>query len=160
MEAEEDFKTAANRGAEQAPILRALDFDDVIVKGWRVFNLCRATTHDGSTCGLFYPGKLWSRPCKPKWQFYCKLDWEVLRAHSDQEHCAQWIRNLDKTFPTGWPEIGCGAKFAPWKRGPSMLAEILLESGEWKAFLCERPPTALLDAILSGGTVCTTQRGS
>ena len=28
-----------------------------------------------------------------------------------------------------------------------MLVEILLDSGEWKAFLCERPPAALLDAI-------------
>ena len=51
LEAEDDFKTAADR-PNQTYYLKALDFDDVIVPGLRIFNLCRAKGADGHTCGL------------------------------------------------------------------------------------------------------------
>ena len=83
--AEDDYTTAADRGDLQPEYLKALDYDDVIVHGWRVYNLCRAKTRDGGTktCGLYFPGKLWSRPNKGKWKFFCCLVWEILNQHKD-----------------------------------------------------------------------------
>ena len=64
LTAEDDFTTASDRGDQQTEYLKALDFDDVIVKGWRVYNLCRAKHGDQRTCGLYYSGKLWTQPNK------------------------------------------------------------------------------------------------
>ena len=47
-----------------------------------------------------------------------------------------------------WPTIGCGSKFVPWKRGPSMVGELLMEDNTWTSFLRKRPPAKLLDAIM------------
>ena len=38
-----------------------------------------------------------------------------------------------------WPQPGCGARFAPWARGPSMVVEMKTEADERVAFLAERP---------------------
>ena len=42
--AEDDYTTAADRGDSQPEYLKALDYDNVIVHGWRVYNLCRGKT--------------------------------------------------------------------------------------------------------------------
>ena len=54
--AEDDYSTATDRGEKQTEYLKALDFDDIIVKGWRVYNLCRAKTREGGTktCGMYF----------------------------------------------------------------------------------------------------------
>ena len=54
--ADNDFTTASDRGEQQVEFLKALDFDDIVVKGWRVYNLCRAKTRNGGTksCGLYF----------------------------------------------------------------------------------------------------------
>ena len=38
--AEDDYATASDR-PDQPEYLKSLDDDDIIVKGWRVFNLCK-----------------------------------------------------------------------------------------------------------------------
>ena len=69
--------------------------------------------------------------------------------HQGNPSCRRWNENLNKKFGSRelWPIIGCGARFFPWKRGPSMVAELRLDDGTWASFLCERPPAKLLDAI-------------
>ena len=70
--------------------------------------------------------------------------------HKDtNDECLRWVANLNKQVgdKSKWPPIGCGSKFVPWKRGPSMVAELLMDDGKWASFLCERPPNKLLDAI-------------
>ena len=134
--------------------MKALDYEDVIVRGWHVYNLCRAKTREGctKTCGLYFPGKLWSRPNKNNWKFFCCLDWDILIEHKDtSDECARWVGNLRKEYgdKENWPQIGCGSKFVPWKRGPSMVAELMMEDGTWSSFLCERPPNKLVDAIFA-----------
>ena len=132
--AEEDYTTAADRGDLQSEFLTALDYEDVIVRGWHVYNLCRAKTREGGTktCGLYFPGKLWSRPNKNNWKFFCCLDWDILIEHKDtSDECARWVGNLRKEYgdKENWPQIGCGSKFVPWKRGPSMVAELMMDHG-------------------------------
>ena len=46
-----------------------------------------------------------------------------------------------------WPKIGCDAKFALYRKGPSTVAEVLLGDGAWATFSAERIPHILGDAI-------------
>ncbi len=55
-----------------------------------------------------------------------------------EKHGEDWNR---------WPPIGCGAKFFPWRRGASMVAELQMDDGHWEAFMADRLPTELDDAI-------------
>ena len=48
---------------------------------------------------------------------------------------------------TLWPAIGCGARFSPFKRGQSQVAEFKLEDGSWTAFSAERMPQEFDDDI-------------
>eukprot|EP00975_Prorocentrum_lima_P009995 2129665-Prorocentrum_lima.AAC.1 len=42
-----------------------------------------------------------------------------------------------------WPEVGCGAKYTPWGRGPTMVMEVQLADKEWVAYMIERVPEYL-----------------
>ena len=39
-----------------------------------------------------------------------------------------------------WPELGCGAKFAPWAKGAIMVVELFTGPGVWAGFMAERAP--------------------
>ena len=64
----------------------------------------------------------------------------------------EWITNLRNAHgpdPRGWPQVGCGANFRPFKHGPSMVVELRTGPGkdDWTAFVSERIPTELDNAI-------------
>ena len=63
-----------NRGNQQAQFLKALDFDDVVVHGWRIYNVIRARLPSGCTCRMSYPGQHWHQPNRKSWAFYDRLD--------------------------------------------------------------------------------------
>eukprot|EP00974_Lingulodinium_polyedra_P125550 11194980-Lingulodinium_polyedra.AAC.1 len=45
------------------------------------------------------------------------------------------------------PTLGCGAIFAPWKRGASLVIEMQARDGEWLSFMADRLSAQLGDAI-------------
>eukprot|EP00975_Prorocentrum_lima_P000574 112454-Prorocentrum_lima.AAC.1 len=50
--------------------------------------------------------------------------------------------NTDK-----WPKVGCGARFLPWARGASLVAEIKMADGRWEACMADSCPEQLDDEI-------------
>ena len=90
------------------------------------------------------------------WRFYCNVDWSKLV--SAAESCREaknnplkkWTMHLCMKYGedfSRWPAHGCGAKFTPWKRGESQVAELRLDDGTWTAFSADRMPTELDDEI-------------
>ena len=80
--------------------------------------------------------------------------WEYLQeeAHDRPNSAAhEWFKEMLATYGTieKFPHIGCGAKYVPWAKGPSMVCEIQMrtQSGEWEAFLADHTPTALYDQL-------------
>ena len=60
-----------------------------------------------------------------------------------------WVDNLKQEYGedyTQWPKVGCGAKFRPWKNGPSRVVEMRQKDGQWIAVMADRMPPALDDA--------------
>ncbi len=95
---------------------------------------------------MYYRSIYWFRSKDPKWKFYCKVSWAQALEASPQlrDHFVKHGLGEDPKF---WPQtLGCGAKFAPWSRGPSKLKEIKVE-GTCFCFLAERLPDALDDEI-------------
>ena len=140
--------------------MKALDFIDSPVPSMRLFNVCRAKTGGwnddagcAGTCGLAYPSKMWFQPDKKRWKWVCKVDWSALTTAAERqptEKLTAWVRELTEKYGddcTKWPSIGCGANFKPWAKGHSMVVEIMLKDGSWTAFISDRIPEELDDAI-------------
>ena len=73
--------------------------------------------------------------------------WEYLQEEAvDHPGSAadRWFQDMLATYGEleKFPHIGCGAKYVPWAKGPSMVCEIQLRqySGEWEAFLADHTP--------------------
>ena len=126
--------------------LKAADYHNLYEDSLRVFDVCMAKHSCGAKCGIYMPATYWLRPSS-KWKFYCKISWaQVIKHHP---HVAeQFIARGCGENPDLWPgaSLCCGAKFAPWKRGPSKVVEMLVE-GKWVCFLAERLPEQLDDEI-------------
>ena len=156
-----DYQTLKEKGVDmQIKYLKALDFVDTLGPSMRVYNVCRARTgwNDelgvACSCGLAYPNKMWHQPDKNKWQWYCRVDWEPL-VKEFEKHPEDVMLNKLVTYLKGkygedraeWPQVGCGARFTPFKKGASMVVEIKQADNEWTSFVAERIPSELDDAI-------------
>eukprot|EP00975_Prorocentrum_lima_P055198 11573443-Prorocentrum_lima.AAC.1 len=51
-----------------------------------------------------------------------------------------------------WPKVGCGARFVPWAKGASLVAEIKMPDGTWEALMADRFPEQLHDEIRKAHT--------
>ena len=93
------------------------------------------------------PSTYWHQPVASRWRFYCKINWSQVIEHHP-EICEYFKALGCGDEPDLWPgqDLGCGAKFAPWARGPSKVVEMKVE-GEWVCFLAERLPDQLDDEI-------------
>ena len=81
------------------------------------------------------------------WKYYCCCMWEYLQeeAHDHPGSAAdKWFQTMLAAYGEieKFPHIGCGARYVPWAKGPSMVCEIQLRqfSGEWEAFLADHTP--------------------
>ena len=91
---------------------------------------------------------------KGKWKFRCRVVWdEFVKLSTGDDADPQveaWVDNLKQEYGEDhdqWPEVGCGARFRPWTNGPLRVVEMRQSDGQWKAFMADRMPTALDDAI-------------
>ena len=59
-----------------------------------------------------------------------------------------WYQDMINTYGAleYFPHIGCGARYVPYKKGPSKVCEILMGCG-WEAFLADHTPEALDDQL-------------
>ena len=65
------------------------------------------------------------------------------------DHVKKWASNMMAMYGRDWkmwPQVGCGAKFVPWSRGPSTILELQC-GNSWIAMVAERCPPILLDEI-------------
>ena len=76
---------------------------------------------------------------------------EAAASFEDKENpLRQWTTSMCEQHGSDyklWPRIECGARFSPFKRGESQVAELRLEDGSWTAFSAERMPHILDDEI-------------
>ena len=168
FEAAQEYETAVERGTEeQVKVLKALDYGDNLCHGWRRFYVCKAKNGAGQYCGFAYPSKLWFQKGRKtgktsaerldpgNWKFMCMCMWEYLEEEAldrPGSPAAEWFAEMQKEYGekvTDFPHIGCGANYVPWKRGPSMVCEILMkqEGDVWEAFLADHTPVALDDQL-------------
>ena len=141
-----DYECLAER-LDQQELLKALDFCDALGDNMRIYNVCTAYTHDWDNlngrqkqCGLAYPAKMWKQEQtsqgSKKWAFYCKCDWSELKkyalANPKHKEVQRWWVELSKKFGENveldaygnygnWPQVGCKAKFVPYKTGPNIV---------------------------------------
>lgn len=162
-----EYQTAIGVGSqsEQTKYLKALDYGDNICYGWRRFYVCKAGGQ-GQRCGLAFPSKLWfqkgrvssvnraERLMPGNWQFKCCCMWEYLQeeaADHPDTPADKWFKDMLAEYGDvkNFPHIGCGANYVPYKRGPSMVCEILMHdgNGRWEAFLADHTPEALDDQL-------------
>ncbi len=148
-----EYTTLKEKGDQQADFLKSLDFLDHVTENMRLYNVCRAKVGQCGTCGLAYPSKLWTQ-APGKWKFYCRVDWNNLVSAAvhleDENQLKKWTQRMIGRYGDNldnWPKVGCGAKFLPWARGESMVAEIRLGDGTWEAFCADRMPRELDDEI-------------
>ncbi len=140
-------------GEMQAEYLKAQDFSDQITDRLRLYNVCRAKMSNGCTCGLAFPAKMWTQT-PGTWKFFCKVDWASLvdaaLTMDDDSHIRKYavmmVERHGEDF-NKWPAIRCWAKFFPWRRGASIVAELQMDDGTWEAFMADRLPTELDDEI-------------
>ena len=108
---------------EQVELLKALDHDDQIAEGIRVFNLCRRKV-GYCTCGMYTSSVLWWR-LGNTWKWICKIQWErainISEAH--RASIMKVMEPLHGADPSLWPQPGCGSKFIPWAFGESQVVE-------------------------------------
>lgn len=98
-----------------------LDYEDRLTEDGAVrrFYLCRAKCGGyGGHCGYYYASKLWTKQGK---YWYCKADWQ--RAFKEGGQGFEAMVAAYGPNAAQWPSIGCGAKFAPWRRGESIVLE-------------------------------------
>jgi len=87
-----------------------------------------------------------------QWNFKCHCEWGYLQEEAQlkpNSEAAKWYAELSREYGADynqWPIIGCQQGFRAYKNGPSMVMELKID-GEYKAFVSERMPEALDDAI-------------
>ena len=67
----------------------------------------------------------------------------------------QYIEERERTEgedPKTWDKHGCGSRFWPWKKGPSMVLAYKDRHGQWKAMMAEIFPPELDDLIKKAGS--------
>ena len=130
-------------------ILKALDYHNDIAEGLLIFDFCQAKIGVQTYCNQYMPSTYFDRPDPEKWTFYCRCNWKQVAEHQP-EIIDHFVKNGYGDDPLKWPGqgMGCGAKFAPWKRGPSKIVQLLLDGKqEWIEFPAERLPKELDDEI-------------
>ena len=86
------------------------------------------------------------------WNFKCHCEWGYLQEEAllkPNSEAAKWYAELSKEYEDDfnmWPIIGCQQGFRAYKNGASMVMELKI-NGEYQAFVSERLPEALDDAI-------------
>ena len=136
-------------------MFKAMGFIDSWGPDMRLLHVCRARTRHcprrgAIFCGLAYPGKLWWQGRNidtrtgpqyirdhSKWGFFSHVGWQMLRDEKshflDDPELKRWVDNMANKFGSDilrWPDVGCGTKFVPHAKGPSMVAEIRMAHGE------------------------------
>ncbi|CAE7210813.1 unnamed protein product [Symbiodinium sp. CCMP2592] len=126
---------------EQDRMVKAMDYDDRMEVNedgeWSMalFYMCRAKCGDGKTCGLYRAGKLWDKQGS---RWYCR------------QHKPNWEKYYpDIPFPA---ELGCGARFVPWKRGESMVLEFPGPENSTLAMMADLMPEILDDEVKKNKT--------
>jgi hypothetical protein len=76
-----------------------------------LFYMCRATLKGPTTCGLYYPHKLWRRRSRT---YHCGIGE------------SEWAALTDLPF-SDVQHIGCGATYRPFSYGSSMVCEFSYE---------------------------------
>jgi len=162
------YRTAMEKGVQQASFLKALDFADEVGPDIRMYNVCTQPDHEHGKCGFAFPSKLWWQKgegtrfgdlqgdmglrSSKSWSFKCLCEWGYLQEEALRKPgsaAAKWFEELSREYGDDfntWPRIGCQQGFRPFKNGPSMVMEMKID-GEYKAFMSERLPEALDDAI-------------
>ena len=119
-------------------------------------------------CGLAFPSKLWWQKGKgtrfgnlqndptmvssKAWSFKCHCEWGYLQEEAilkPMSEAAKWYAELATQYGPDynmWPRVGCQQGFRAYKNGASMVMDLKID-GEFKAFVSERLPEALDDAI-------------
>ena len=64
--------------------LNALAFEDSWGPNVRVFNVCKAKKGPHTTCGLYFPGRMWFQPDKKRHKLCCHVDWSQLGQRPDR----------------------------------------------------------------------------
>ena len=101
-----------------------------------------------------------------KYHWRCLVEWEALRKAKDIEidqkkdatSSAQtmWNNMVDEFGHEvkNWPVLGCGAGFAPYKNGPSMVLVMQVGEDEYMSIPACRPPPAIDDAFKACHLLC------
>lgn len=109
----------------------------------RRFYLCRAKC-GYSHCGYYYASKLWKKQGK---FWYCKADWQRVFKEGEDAQGFDGLRAAYGEDTSRWPSIGCGAKFAPWRRGESIILEwrtgVVAGTPTYEAMLADLMPELL-----------------
>ena len=96
------------------------------------------------------------------WSFKCCCEWGYLEEEAmmkPSSAAAQWYNELAREYGkdfNDWPRIGCHQGFRAFRNGPSMVVEMKID-GEFQAFMSERLPEALDDAIKKRNYECFTK---
>ena len=162
------YRTAVEKGYDQSAFLKALDFADEVGPDIRMYNVCTQPCPVNGKCGFAFPSKLWwqkgegtrfgdliatgEMQTSKVWSFKCCCEWGYLEEEALRKPgsvAAQWYKELAEEYGDDfnvWPRIGCQQGFRAFRNGPSMVVEMKID-GEFKAFMSERLPEALDDAI-------------
>jgi hypothetical protein len=130
--------------------LKAVDFHNEMDESFHIFDCCQAGTGNGTKCGTYMPSYYYEQANQKKWKFRCCLAWPqvVQQQPSIEEH---FVKHGFGEDMSKWPPWGCGAKFRPWRNGPSKVVEfkVITAAGqeEWVCFMAARLPQELDDEI-------------
>ena len=124
---------------ERRRLIWALDFWDQF-GAFQPFYFCRAKLSDQTSCGCYYPSKLWHNLQKNN-VYHCRLDWGLAlqRINGIRELMQQsgWRKDI-----ATWPTVGCGLKFLPW--GAANVIEFEdPRTKQWVCFLATLMPEVL-----------------
>ena len=162
------YRTAAEYQEDQGVFLKALDFADEVGPDIRMYNVCNQPHWHYGKCGLAFPSKLWWQKGKgtrfghlkrdptfttsQRWSFKCMCEWGYLKEEAQlktHSEAAKWFDELSVEYGSDyhrWPSVGCGGGFRAFANGASMVVELKID-GEYQAFVSERLPESLDDAI-------------
>ena len=91
---------------------------------------------------------------RSKCKFFRHVDWQMPVSEQndfpDDPERRRLVDQMASNFgedPSMWPDVGCGAKFLPEKKGASMVVELQMAGGSCEAFFSERSLQKIDDAI-------------